>query len=131
MDQIILIFHLLFAVALIALILVQQGKGAGMGASFGAGASQTVFGSKGSGGFLLKLTGGLAILFFLTSLSLSFLANREAKMMRHNSALQQAAQISQMAQPKQQVPPPSSPLHAAIPMQQARSQQAPAAPVKK
>lgn len=79
LQQIILIFHILFCIALICLILVQQGKGATMGASFGSGASQTVFGSQGSGVFLVKLTGGLAILFFVTSISLSYLATKEMK----------------------------------------------------
>ena len=54
MTQILLILHLLFAVTLIGLVLLQKGKGASMGVAFGSGASQTVFGSKGSIGFLLK-----------------------------------------------------------------------------
>lgn len=72
--QIILIFHVLVAISLIALILVQQGKGATMGAGFGSGASGTVFGSRGSKGFLYKLTGSLAIAFFATSIGLTYLA---------------------------------------------------------
>ncbi|MEM9243162.1 MAG: preprotein translocase subunit SecG [Pseudomonadota bacterium] len=79
LQQIILIFHLLFAIALVALVLVQKGKGASMGASFGAGASQTVFGSQGSGGFLVKLTCGLAALFFVTSVGLTYLSTKEMK----------------------------------------------------
>ena len=55
LQQIVLIFHIVAAIALIAIVLVQQGKGAGMGASFGSGASQTVFGSQGSSSFLVKL----------------------------------------------------------------------------
>ncbi len=72
--QIILIFHILIAISLIALVLIQQGKGATMGAAFGSGASGTVFGSRGSRGFLYKLTGGLAIAFFSTSIVLTYLA---------------------------------------------------------
>lgn len=83
LQQIILIFHILFCIALICLILVQQGKGATMGASFGSGASQTVFGSQGSGGFLVKLTGGLAILFFVTSVSLTYLSTKQMKAAQH------------------------------------------------
>lgn len=71
MYQIILIVHVLSAVSLIGLVLIQQGKGATMGASFGAGASQTVFGSRGSGSFLLKLTIGFVIIFFATSIVLN------------------------------------------------------------
>ena len=59
-------------------MLLQQGKGAGIGAAFGSGASNTVFGSRGSGGFLFKLTGGLAILFFVTSMLLTYIASAEA-----------------------------------------------------
>ena len=79
MIQLILIFHVLVAVALVALVLIQQGKGASMGAAFGSGASSTVFGSRGSGGFLFKLTAGLAILFFATSLGLTIYAAHQAK----------------------------------------------------
>jgi len=65
--------HVLVAIVLIGLVLIQHGKGADIGAAFGSGASNTVFGSQGSGGFLFKLTGGLAMVFFVTSLSLSYL----------------------------------------------------------
>jgi preprotein translocase subunit SecG len=74
MYQIVLSIHVLIAVAVIALVLLQQGKGASMGAAFGAGASQTVFGSQGSASFLMKITAILAVLFFITSLSLGYLA---------------------------------------------------------
>lgn len=72
MYQLILMVHVLIAVALIGLILIQQGKGAEIGAAFGSGASNTLFGSQGTGGFLFKLTGALAISFFATSLTLSY-----------------------------------------------------------
>ncbi len=71
MYQLILIVHVLIAIAVIGLVLIQHGKGADIGAAFGSGASNTVFGSQGSGGFLFKLTGGLALAFFVTSLLLS------------------------------------------------------------
>lgn len=71
MYQLILIVHVLVAIAVIGLVLIQHGKGADIGASFGSGASNTVFGSQGTGGFLFKLTGGLALSFFVTSLLLS------------------------------------------------------------
>jgi preprotein translocase subunit SecG len=70
METVLLIFHVLVAVALIALVLLQQGKGAEMGAAFGSGASSTVFGSQGSASFLSRATGVLAALFFATSLAL-------------------------------------------------------------
>jgi len=74
MEQIILIFHFVVAVALIGLILIQQGKGAEAGASFGAGASQTVFGSSGGWNFFSKATALLATVFFVTSVSLAIVA---------------------------------------------------------
>lgn len=75
MYQLILIIHVIIAVALIGLVLIQQGKGAEIGAAFGSGASNTLFGSQGTGSFLFKLTGTLALTFFITSLSLSYLVS--------------------------------------------------------
>jgi preprotein translocase subunit SecG len=67
--------HVLVAIAVIGLVLIQHGKGADIGASFGSGASNTVFGSQGTGNFLFKLTGGLVLTFFVTSLTLSYLVS--------------------------------------------------------
>lgn len=72
MSSIILSIHVIIAVVLIGLILVQHGKGADAGAAFGSGASSTVFGSQGSASFLTRLTAGLATAFFLTSLALAY-----------------------------------------------------------
>jgi len=77
MEQYILFFHFLIAVALIGLILIQQGKGAEAGASFGSGASQTVFGSGGSWNFFSKMTAILATVFFVTSVSLALIAKNK------------------------------------------------------
>lgn len=76
MQVAILLVHVLLAIGLIALVLIQQGKGAEAGAAFGGGASQTVFGSRGSTSFLSRLTGILAALFFATSLGLAWFANQ-------------------------------------------------------
>ena len=72
MESVVLIVHLLAAVGLVGLILIQQGKGADMGAAFGAGASGTVFGSQGAGSFITRSTGFLAATFFITSLALAY-----------------------------------------------------------
>ncbi len=72
MKETILIVHVLTAVALVALVLLQHGKGADAGAAFGGGGSQSVFGSSGSGSFLTRLTAALATIFFATSLSLAY-----------------------------------------------------------
>ncbi len=74
MVTIILVVHILIAIALVVLVLVQQGKGADIGAAFGSGASQTVFGSRGAGSFLTHITAVLAAGFFITSLSLAYIS---------------------------------------------------------
>ncbi len=73
MQETILIVYLVVAIALVGIILLQQGKGAEMGASFGAGGANTVFGAAGSGNALTKATTILAILFFGIALSISYL----------------------------------------------------------
>lgn len=69
------------AVALIVLVLLQQGKGAAMGAAFGSGASQTMFGSAGASSFLTKVTAWLAVAFFLITLALAWTARERAEAM--------------------------------------------------
>jgi preprotein translocase subunit SecG len=71
------VFHVLLAVAIVAFVLLQRGKGADAGAGFGAGASGTVFGARGSASFLSRTTAVLATLFFLTSLGLSYLFSQQ------------------------------------------------------
>lgn len=73
-----LVAHVVVAVALIALVLLQQGKGADAGAAFGSGASSTMFGSRGSASFLSRTTAVLATAFFLTSLTLAYVATQTA-----------------------------------------------------
>ena len=77
MYGVLLSLYLIVAIALIGFILLQHGKGASMGASFGAGASNTVFGSVGSGNFLTHSTAVLATLFFIISLAISALYARQ------------------------------------------------------
>lgn len=71
MDILLLVLHIIVCLALIGIVLLQGGKGAEVGATFGAGASQTIFGASGSQTFLGKLTTGAAIIFMLTSLALA------------------------------------------------------------
>ena len=78
MEQIILAAHLLIALAIIGLIMLQQGKGADMGASFGAGGSQTLFGSDGSGNVLTKATAWLVVVFFASSFGLALMVNQRS-----------------------------------------------------
>jgi preprotein translocase subunit SecG len=72
----VVIFHLLIAAAIVALVLLQRGKGADAGAGFGAGASGTVFGARGSASFLSRTTATLAFLFIVTSLTLAYMGGR-------------------------------------------------------
>ena len=90
MYQFILFIHIAVAVCIIAFVIVQQGKGATMGANFGAGggASQTVFGSRGSGSFLLKLTIGFVFIFFATSIGLNYISTAEYKQAKQTPAKQ-------------------------------------------
>ncbi|WP_148252539.1 preprotein translocase subunit SecG [Aidingimonas lacisalsi] len=76
MQVAVLMIHVAIAIALVVMILLQQGKGAEAGAAFGGGASQTVFGSRGSGSFLAKVTALLAAAFFVTSLTLAYFASQ-------------------------------------------------------
>jgi preprotein translocase subunit SecG len=83
MYQVFLVLHVLVAIALIGLVLIQHGKGADIGAAFGSGASGTVFGSQGVGSFLFKMTGGLALAFFVTSVSLSSMVANQYHQAEH------------------------------------------------
>ncbi len=74
MQSIVLVVHVILAMLVIGLVLIQHGKGADAGAAFGSGASSTVFGAKGSASFITKLTTGAALAFFVTSVSLFYLA---------------------------------------------------------
>jgi preprotein translocase subunit SecG len=79
LETVVVVFHLLGALGVVALVLLQQGKGADAGASFGAGASNTVFGSQGSSTFLSKFTAILAACFFITSLGLGYFAKEKSQ----------------------------------------------------
>lgn len=79
MEKLVLVIHSLAALVIIGLVLLQQGKGAAAGASFGAGASQTVFGSEGSGNFFTRATWTIAALFFITSFGLAMIAKNHSK----------------------------------------------------
>jgi preprotein translocase subunit SecG len=87
MEFAIIIVHVVAALGITGLVLIQHGKGADMGASFGSGASQTIFGSAGSGNALTKSTSWLAIVFFVTSLGLAILARQQADQSIQNNNL--------------------------------------------
>ena len=78
LETVVIVVHLLGALGVVGFVLIQQGKGADAGASFGAGASATVFGSQGSATFLSRVTAVLAAIFFITSLGLAFFAKQKS-----------------------------------------------------
>ena len=83
-SNLLLVFHLVLAVTLVILVLLQQGKGADMGAAFGGGSSQSLFGARGSANFLSRTTSITVTLFFTTSLVLAYLYTRTGE---HSSVI--------------------------------------------
>jgi preprotein translocase subunit SecG len=78
-TNLIIVAHVLIALAIIGLVLLQHGKGADMGSGFGGGASSSLFGATGSANFLSRATAALATVFFLTSLGLAYLASEKPR----------------------------------------------------
>jgi preprotein translocase subunit SecG len=79
LHSLLITFHLALCAAIVGLVLIQRGKGADAGAGFGAGASGTVFGARGSATFFSKATAVVATLFFVTSLALTYVAGKPAE----------------------------------------------------
>jgi len=101
MSTFLIALHVIVCIALIIIVLLQMGKGAEAGASFGAGGSQTVFGASGGGSFMGKVTAGAAIIFMLTSLALAYF---------YGSPSSQSVMPSSVA-----APAPAAPVPAAAP----------------
>ena len=72
MDTLVLVIHVIAALGIVGLVLLQHGKGADVGAAFGSGASGSIFGATGSANFLSRATAMLAVVFFLTSMGLTY-----------------------------------------------------------
>ena len=105
MQTIVVVVHVIVAIAIIGLVLLQQGKGADAGASFGAGASQTVFGASGSGNFLVRATTIGATIFFITSLSLAVFAKNQSSLGgAANSPLVNEELLQEISTPVSDVP---------------------------
>jgi preprotein translocase subunit SecG len=101
MRETIVIIDILAALGVIGLVLLQQGKGADMGAAFGSGASQTLFGARGSANFLTRATAVLATVFFLSNIALAYMAAR--------SGGESSSVIQQIEQPKDTAPQAPAP----------------------
>lgn len=95
--SLLLTVHILVALVIIGLVLMQHGKGADMGAAFGSGASGSLFGSSGSANFLSRTTGVLAAIFFVTSLTLAYVASNKPK--TTGSVMQETVQLPPVSQP--------------------------------
>ncbi len=93
------VLQVLVALVLIGIVLLQHGKGADMGASFGGGSSQTLFGARGSATFLSRLTAVLATVFFATSLALAYRSAHPA----------QAGSVTEVVKPRAPAVPPTAP----------------------
>ncbi len=98
LHTVLIVAYLIVALLLIGLVLIQQGKGADMGASFGSGGSNTVFGAPGAGNFLTRSTAILATLFFVISLVLGSLASHKEKALDEWENLESPAAVSQPAE---------------------------------
>jgi len=114
-ETLVLVIHILAALALVGLVLLQHGKGADVGAAFGSGASGSLFGASGSANFLSRTTAILALVFFVTSLGLTFFSTRKTE---HKGVM-----TTQPATPEQSLP-------AQIPPTVPAGQAAPSAPVQ-
>src|ERR1043165_4649143 len=106
MHTVLVVAQVVVAVAVIGLILLQQGKGADAGAAFGSGASGTVFGSRGAAKFLSRATAALATIFFLVSLTLAYLVSGRSG--TSQSVVEQQLGGAKPA-PAQQAPAPAVP----------------------
>src|SRR5688572_20352351 len=115
MESMVVIVHVLAALGVTGLVLIQHGKGADMGASFGSGASQTIFGSVGSGNALTKSTTWLATIFFITSLVLALFAKQQAGRGIEDSLLLDSLGQPPAAQQESDIPVPVAPAQSDVP----------------
>jgi preprotein translocase subunit SecG len=113
METVVLVLHVLAAIALVGLVLLQHGKGADVGAAFGSGASGSVFGAAGSANFLSRSTAVLAVVFFLTSLGLTYFSTRKVE----QKGVMAVPSAPSQPVPSQipQIPVPGAPAGQAIP----------------
>jgi len=117
MSIFLVIMHVVVCIALIMIVLLQTGKGADMGAAFGGGSSQTLFGSSGASTFLGKATTVAAVVFMLTSLGLAYISTQrggDSIMVDKKPPIEQAAPLApdKSAQPSPVVPQTAAPAQA-------------------
>ncbi len=110
MTALLIIIHVIVCIALIMIVLLQTGKGADMGAAFGGGSSQTLFGSTGASTFLSKATTGAAIVFMLTSLVLAYISSHPV-----GSSVMNRVEVEAPVEEAAPLPSDSTPQPAAVP----------------
>ena len=128
LTTVLIVLHVLTALAIIGLVLLQHGKGADMGSGFGGGASGSLFGATGSANFLSRTTGVLAALFFLLSLALAYTATRKPAEEGGGviDVIRQQQQVPAPAQkPAADVPKPAAQPQDSVPAQQPSDKQVP------
>ncbi|MDP1537524.1 MAG: preprotein translocase subunit SecG [Burkholderiales bacterium] len=103
MDVLILVVHVIAALSIIGLVLLQHGKGADMGAAFGSGSAGSVFGSSGSANFLSRTTAVLAAIFFVSSISLTIFTSKKAD---HKGVMTQPVEQAPASSLPAQIPTP-------------------------
>ncbi|MGZ8258143.1 MAG: preprotein translocase subunit SecG [Methylotenera sp.] len=102
MEKLVLVIHVLAAMGVIGLVLLQHGKGADMGASFGSGASGSLFGVSGSSNFMSRATAGFVMVFFTTSLTLAYMSSHKTgrgSVVKANVTQSSAAKVAPAVKP--------------------------------
>src|SRR5512139_933815 len=114
METLVWVVHVIVAIAVIALVLLQHGKGADMGAAFGSGSSGSLFGATGSANFLSRMTAVLATVFFVCTLALAFFGHARNGDRAPASIMDQAP-AGAPARPAGEIPAPAAPVAPAAP----------------
>src|SRR5262245_48027159 len=109
MGVVVTVLHVIVCVFLIAVVLLQRGKGAQVGAVFGGGGGATMFGGRGAGNFLTKLTTGAAIVFMLTSLSLAYMGVNQGDRLFDDGAIEDREAAAPKPLPFEEVGKPAAP----------------------
>jgi len=122
-TNVLIVFHVLVALAIIGLVLLQHGKGADMGSGFGGGASGSLFGATGSANFLSRTTAVMAAVFFILSLALAYVATRRPA--AEGGGVIEAIRQQQPQQPAPQAEPKPAPAQPATPAEAPKDKQVP------
>src|SRR5262245_52144735 len=127
MSVVVVVLHVIVCVFLIAVVLLQRGKGAQVGAVFGGGGGATMFGGRGAGNFLTKLTAGAAIVFMVTSLTLAYMGLESGERLFQGSVEEENAPAAEKPAPFEEIPQ-APPAEGAAPAAEAPPAKAPAQP---